>query len=258
MNSSVKPTPARRYQYKLTGSTNVRLVHRAMLQDEETFATPLVLILLDCFGTEALDWTPETIRQELEDEYSIRLPSINLDKIMAAVLILTTNYFYQDVRSFIHICNVLAGNDFDPTEFDPADPFEMMLAINEVFLLWPPSAENDADEQFSEEIQEYIRQVLDVEGVLRPIDVFQVAMREDRSSQIAEDYSEDPEMFAAVFKTQQEKVGELGAAYLEAMQELTDQLEDLPLRNGSTTELVARLRKGSQLFTDSYMKDSPL
>ncbi len=256
MSSPAKP--ARRYRYNISGPMKSRLVQRALLQDDETFATPLVLIALDCFGTEALEWTPETIKHELEDTFSIQVPDVNLDKIMAAVMILTTNYFYQDIRSFIHICNVLAGNDFDPTEFDPADPFEMMLAINEAFLLWPPSADSGPDEQFSEEIQEYIRQVLNAEGVLKPIDVFRVAMREDRSSQVAEDYADDPEMFAAVYQTQQDKVGELGTAYLEAMQELTDQLEDLVLQNGSTAELVARLKKGSQMFADLYMKERSL
>ena len=236
----------------------LRVAHRKLLQNDEAFATPLILILLDCFGTEALEWTPQTIKDELEDTYAVKLPDINLDKIMAAVMILTTNYFYQDIRSFIHICNVLSGNDVDPTEFDPADPFEMLVAINEAFMLWPPGTQSAADEQFSDEIQEYIRQVFDVEGILKPIDVFHVAMRNDRTSQIAESYSDDPDMYAAVYKTQQEKVGELGSAYLEAMQELTEQLEGLPLQHGTTDELVARLRKGLNLFVDLYMKDESL
>lgn len=253
MPSPQNPRNMRR-QLKLSGPLQVRLKHRTFLQDEETFATPLILILLDCFGTESLEWTPETIKAELEETYSVTVPDQNIDKIMAGVMLLTTNYFYQSVTSFIHICNVLAGNDFDPTEFDPADPFEMMLAINEAFLLWPPTADDDAT-QFSPEIQEYIRQVLDAEGVLRPVDVFQIAMQQDRTSQIAETYSDDPEMFAAVFQTQQEKTGELGAAYMSAIQELTEQLEELTLANGSTDELVARLRKGMQMFAERYLKE---
>ena len=95
-------------------------------------------------------------------------------------------------------------------------------------------------------------------GENTPIDVFRVAMREDRSSQVAEDYADDPEMFSAVYKTQQDKVSELGTAYLEAIQELTDQLEDLVLQNGSTDELVARLKKGSQMFASLYLQERPL
>lgn len=226
----------------LTQPQAAKNIQRTLLAAEETYATPLILLLLDQYGTESLSWSPATIRMELEQDFQLKLPKLTLDKIMAATTILTTNYFYKDVTRFVEICNILAGDDFQPDEFEPADAAEMLIGITEALLLYPPNGDPE-DTEFSAEIQEYIKQILREEGILKPFDVLKFAMSDDSASKVDADYADDPEMYSAIYQMQQEKTGDLRTIYLENMQALMDQLRVLPLRNGSTEVVVRQLQQ---------------
>jgi len=218
-----------------------KTIIRAMLASEDTFTTPLFLIVMDRYGPEALEWAPETIRRELEDDFQLQLPKFTLDKIMAAISIVTTNYFYKDVTRFIELCNILAGDEFQPDEFEPADAGEILLAMTEAMILWPPD-EDSQDTEFSPEIREYIHQVLNEEGILKPFDVLRLAMEDDRAAVVDAEYADDPEMFSAIYKTQQEKQNEMKTMLLENVDGLIKQLSILPLNSGQTSAVVEQLK----------------
>lgn len=218
-----------------------KTIVRAMLLSEDTFTTPLFLILMDRYGPEALKWAPETIRRELEDDFQLKLPKYTLDKLMAAISIVTTNYFYKDVTRFIELCNILAGDDFQPDEFEPADAGEILLAMTEALLLWPPD-DDSQDTEFSEEIREYIHQVLNEEGILKPFDVLRLAFDDDRGAVVDAEYADDPEMFAAIYENQQSKQDDLKAMLLQNVEALTQQLRLLPLNSGQTSAVVEQLQ----------------
>ncbi len=217
-----------------------RAFERALLASDESFATPLFLLVMDRYGPDALEWAPETIRLELEEDYSLELPKVTLDKIFAAITIVTTNYFYKDVTRFIELCNILAGDDFQPDEFDPADAEEILAAVTEAMLLWPP--DESEENKFSEEIVEYIRQVLGEEGIVKPFDVLQIGLNPDLASKLNTDYADDPEMYSAMWSSQEGKTAEMKATYLENMQELLSQISSLSLETGTTETVAQRLR----------------
>lgn len=217
-----------------------KAIQRALLLSEDAYATPLFLLVMDLYGPEALNWAPETLRMELEQDFQLRLPKATLDKIYAAITIVTSNYFYKDVTRFIELCNILAGDDFQPDEFEPADAEEMLIAITEAMLLWPPDDDTE-DTEFSEEIREYIKQVLGEQGILKPFDILRLAFDGDQASRVDVEYADDPEMYAAIYETQQSKTDELRQIYLENVAALTQQLQVLPLQNGSTADAVRQL-----------------
>ena len=218
-----------------------KLVQRTLLQAEDSFATPLFLLVVDRYGVAVLDWSPETIRLELEQDFQLRLPKVTLDKIMCAITIVTTNYFYKDVTRFVEMCNILAGDDFQPDEFEPADAAEMLIGITEALLLWPPD-EDVEDTEFSDEIREYMRQVLGQEGILNPFDVLRLAFSSDESAKVDATFADDPEMYAAIYSTQQTKTEQLRQVYQDNMATLLNQLQRLPLQHGSTERAVTQLR----------------
>ena len=219
-----------------------KTVMRAMLLSEDTYATPLMLMYVDLYGTEALSWAPETIRRELEEDFQLKLPKYTLDKIMAGIAVVTTNYFYKDVTKFVEICNILAGDDFQPDEFEPADTGEILLGITEALLLWPPD-EDAEDTEFSPEIREYIRQVMRNDGIYKPFDVLQLAFEDDVASKIDADYADDPEMYAAIYAMQESKQNELKVMLHENLAALTRQVELLPLKSGNTEQVVEQLKR---------------
>jgi hypothetical protein len=218
-----------------------KAIQRTLLLTDEAYATPLLLLVLDRYGMEALQWAPETIRMELEQDFQLRLSKTTLDKIMAAITVVTTNYFYKDVTRFIELCNILSGDDFQPDEFEPADAEEMLIAITEAMLLWPPN-DDPEDTEFSLEIREYISQILGEQGILKPFDVLRLAFSGDQSSRVDVEYADDPEMYSAIYANQQSKTDELREIYLENVAALEQQLNLLPLEHGSTAAAVQQLQ----------------
>ena len=143
---------------------------KKLVLSRDSFATPLFAGAIAMFGQDMLPhtyedgeeqpgWSAETLLLELEDLLNCNVPQVTLDKIMAAVVITTTDRFYTVTEDFIAIANVLRGSVFDPTVFDPATVEECAWAVAEAALLWP-----DAELTFSTGIQTYIKTTLEYEG----------------------------------------------------------------------------------------------
>lgn len=211
-----------------------------LLRSEDTYATVLVTILLDMYGTDALQWSPDTIVMEFKDDFAVELPKANVDRLMAAVGILTTDDFYKRLPVFVQYCNILSGDEFSPHTFNPADPAECAWGIVEAMLLSPP----DEDEPFTEEIRAYIGKALDDAGVKNAPDVLGIALRDSWEADFSGMSLQDPAMFGAEFQGAQEREQEIVATVKQNMQELIQQLSQLPLQNGRTQDLMERLQQG--------------
>ena len=206
---------------------------RKLLQSRDTYATPLVVILMDTYGPESLQWDAETIRMELQSDFNLQLARGILDRLMAGIAILTSDRFFKLTPDFIMLCNVLSGSTFDPTTFDPADAEECAWGISEAMLLNPP----EEDDPFSPEICRYIGVVLDQEGIMVPPDVLKIAVRPEAAN-MQGDFADDPVMFNAIFDMERSKTDEINAIIREGVQALLRQLSSLVLENGTTEQLI--------------------
>jgi hypothetical protein len=218
-------------------SKDRQAVVRRLLVDPEAFATTLIVVAIDDYGQEVLTWHPQTIATQWADDYGVTPLRANLDKVMAAVTVLTTNYFFKSLSRFIDLCNVLSGDQFDPAEFNPADAGECAWGITEALLLHPP----DEAEPFADEVRHYVAAVLKDEGFVKPPDVLRLAIGGDFSAQVQTDFADDPEMFSAIYKTQAGKADDVTAMLRDNLEELVAQLQAVPLVNGDTTDLLNRL-----------------
>lgn len=222
---------------------------REMLLGDGTYATVLYVWYLDRWGAEKDDegraaclyWAPETIRLEIEEETGIKLPKANFDKLMAMITIITTDLFYRDVQRFIQLANILAGDDFQPDEFEPADPVECAWAIVEALLNDPPDEQDP--EPFSDEVRRYLGIVLRNDGFVTPPDILKLALTDGFDPATPNEYADDPELFSMIYKGQEEKAAEVTDVIGDGMTELLTQLETLPLDNGDVRELKTKLRK---------------
>lgn len=205
----------------------------------ETFASVLLTVFLDAFGTEALEWDPGTIAMEIEDEFNVDLPQTSFDKLMAAIQILTTDRFYKSLPDFITFCNVLDGDEYRPDTFDPADAEEVAWGITEALLISPPD-DNDPD-PFSDEIRAYIGAVLDREGIINPPDILRIALRVARVSPSIQDFSDDPAMFNAVYDLETGKTEDINRTIVLRTQLLAAQLGVLNLQNGNAKQVAETL-----------------
>lgn len=218
----------------------IQQVKKQVLESSDSYATTLLITVMDVYGTEMLTWSPETLRLEIADDFHANPPQNVFDRLLTATSLLTTDDFYKSLPDFINFCNILSGDSYDPETWDPADATEIAWGITEGLLICPP--DDDDPDPFSEEIVSYIGQVLDAEGILNPPDVLRIAIRSrDHIGAVTADYQDDPVMFNAIFDTETSKTTEINNAVIRGLQQLSRQLEALPLRNGTTKGVVQRL-----------------
>lgn len=204
----------------------------------------LLTLFLDRFGVEALEWDPATITLEIEEEFDVDLPALALDKLMVAIKILTSDRFHKSLPDFIAFCNVLGGELYDPNTFDPADAEEVAWGITEGMLIAPPDEQDQ--EPFTDEIRAYIGGVLDDEGILNAPDVLRIALRKARVSPSMDDFSDDPEMFSAIYDVEANKTGEINQTIRTKTKILAAQLAALRLTNGNTQQVAKMLHDSVQ------------
>lgn len=209
----------------------------------ETFASVLLTMFLDRFGTEALTWDPTTITLEVEEEFDVDLPQLSFDKLMVAIQIMTTDRFYRSLPDFVAFCNVLGGDTYDPATFDPADAEEVAWGITEALLIYPP--EESQAEPFTDEIRAYIGAVLDSEGLVNPPDILRIALRQTRVSPSIQDFSDDPAMFNAVYDFEEGKKQDINQSIRLKTKLLAAQLRALSLKNGAVDSVVKMLEQAA-------------
>lgn len=210
-----------------------------MWKSPQTFASVLLTVFLDRFGVEGLQWDPGTITLEVEEEFDVDLPQASLDKLLVAINLVTSDAFYRSLPDFVMFCNVLSGDTYRPDMFDPADSSEVAWGLTEGLLLSPP--EDDQDGPFSDEIRAYIGAVLDQEGIINAPDVLKIALRKANVSDAANEFSDDPDMFNAIYDVEAGKSAEVDNIIRAKVQMLLGQLQALQLQNGATGAVVKTL-----------------
>jgi len=223
--------------------TSKQISKAAAFTDPNAFATTMVVVLIDAFGTEALNWHPATIRLETEEAFGFKWDATNFDRLMAGIAIVITDSFYRSLPDFIELCSILSGGDATPGEFSPVDALECAWGITEALLLSPPG--RDEDKPFSEEICAFIGKITEMEGIVTLPDILRIGTRdEDLVSKVRDTYSDDPELFASIFEVEAERTNEINEIIKARLQQLMQQLASLQLTNGSTMQLAKRVAGG--------------
>lgn len=223
----------------LPATLDAQVIRQAFVSPD-SFATTMLTLFVDMYGTEGFNWDPETIRMELEEDLRSKLPQANFDRLMAAINLLTSDDFYKSLPDFISYCNILSGDTYDPRNWDPADAAEIAWGMTEALLIQPP--DDDDENPFSEDIVAYIGQVLNQEGIISPPDILKVAVRDDDPARmVAGEYSDDPEMFNSIYDFEAGKTAEIDQLVKANLQRLTQQLQSLPLRAGNPANAVQQM-----------------
>jgi len=218
-----------------------------VLSDEDSFATEMVMILIDSYGTEFLNWLPETVKREIQEDFRLIPPKSCMDKIHALTSILTSNIFMQSVKSFIHICNALsAPPPVNFVVFDPADSEECAWGILEAAInTMPPGSRIDSDLQinivrgpmeervfempFSDEIRGYVSHVFTRQGILYPPgflkEVAIYVQPDDEPGALSEET--DPVIGGAIMQMKYEESQELKKSLVEKLADLNARVERL-------------------------------
>jgi len=200
-----------------------------------SFATTMLLVFIDRYGTEGLSWDSETIRMEIEDDFRVPPAAANFDRLQVAIALLRGNDFYKSLPDFVNFCNVLSGGLYAPEVWDMATAAEVAWGITEAAMIDPP----DEEEPFADEIRGYIGAAVDAEGMINPPDILRLALRTE--PRIPADFTDDPTMFAAIASAENDKRAEIEQMLVDNLRLLVQQIEGLSLRHGETKGVVQSL-----------------
>lgn len=238
----------------VTATAEKKKLQEAMA-DEESFATSLLAIVLDTYGTDALEWEPDTLWMNIAEDFGVVVPDVNRDKIQALTLVLTTNQPLVSVEAFNHVCNVLSGSEANFQTWDPLSPEEALWGIYEMLLhIGIGREKGEPPPEFSHEVRRYLGVILTDDGIFDPPDILQIA-EFDRSNDV-EQWADDPELFNAFSdkaKTDKARLLEgLGRRLLEMIQ----QLNELPLefRNEKWEEFRSAVSASAQRMVDEHSR----
>lgn len=211
-----------------TGSLKKRAL-QAKLSDNDAYATTLLAICLDEFGTAIFDWEPESLWMSIAEEYGVELPDVNKDKLQAMLLVYTTDLPFVSVEAFSHICNVLSGSEANFSKWDIVTSEEALWGVYEMMLhVGIDREQGEEPPEFSHEIRRYLGVILKSEGVTDPPDILRVAEFDDDPS--IEQWADDPDMFNAAFDLQKTNKAQLMATLSARISELIVELDNIPLR----------------------------
>lgn len=209
-------------------------------ENPNSFATTLVTLLIDTFGTEAATWAPETISLEIRDEAYSVLPAINIDKLMAGIMLITSDEFYVSLPVFNELCIVLNGGYMPMHTTELASVEDCAWGITEALLLSPPE---DPD-SFSADIKAYIGKALKNEGIIQAPPILGFAAGEKNlADKVNYDFSDDEDLFTDIWQAEKDKTNDIDKYIKQRLQSLLIQIVSLPLMNGSTKELTKKLAK---------------
>lgn len=191
-----------------------------LLAEKTAFATPLLLYAYDLIGDEIFDLEPETIEQILKQQNHKTLQR-NVDKVNAALGLLTTNLFWQDPITFAVTCRTL--NRKARVNAAPPDIEDVLWGITEARLIvGNPDEEN---EPFSDSIKAYIQQLLKMAGIVTEVPTLDFI--EPRKEPNVYD---DSEQSIAAYDSSRERVDDLEQGLSTKMATMLKQIKDLRMK----------------------------
>jgi len=200
------------------------------LDDSDLSASAGLLILVDQMGTEAMDWDPETINTELAERFHADPSRSLMDRINAALALMTTDLYYRSLEAFTTINTAFANGPVSSTEFNWNNLDDVMWGLTEARLL--EGGEEFDKREFSHDISRYVGKLLADDGIGRPPKIMKFAEFDER--QVDERnlvLSSDLMAMEAFWRRNDELVSELEKAAMDRLDVVFQQVESLPLAN---------------------------
>jgi hypothetical protein len=203
-------------------------------RDPSLFCSSVLILLIDNFGTEVLDWEPETIYMELEEVFKVKMNNLLADKINASCSLLSSDLYHKSLEAFTTINSAFSFKSVSAKEFNFSTLEDVMWGVSEARMLEGPELYDAAG--FSHDISRYTAELLSVEGISKPPDIlkfseFNPTELDQRDITLAGDGM----AAEAYWRRQEEERAKLEEMATKNMQELIKEVQELPLKNGEAS-----------------------
>jgi len=214
-----------------------------IFKDPGLFCSSVLLMLVDTFGAEVVNWEPETIYAAMKERFGVEMNNLLADKINAALSLLSSDIYYQDLTAFNTTNRVLSFRYADFDEFVPAPVDDTAWGVTEVSLIVGKEDQTD----FNEDVKRYVGLLLETEGITRPPEILSFATfstrdQDERTMALAQ----DPAM-ASMYETRQiQEIEKINKLVQDNLVRLMQQIAELPLEGApdiaeKATGLIAQL-----------------
>ncbi len=206
----------------------------AMVHNPSALPTTLLLIALDQFGVEAMDWLPSVMVEEVQSLAKADVPPRNFDKLNGLIMALTTDRFYTEPKMMMDISNALAPDG--PVmfgSFDPPDTRELAWAVTEL-RLHEPGTDDALKKRYSDRVLTTMRLIMRDEGLVTPPSVLAFAGKPGQGGDIA---ASGPAMFDAVRQSKNNQADQIGRWVESRFRKLAVQLRQITLEDGDMVEV---------------------
>jgi hypothetical protein len=147
---------------------------KTILEDQKAPAVVLLALVTKTYGSEAYEWDPMTLKVELQEDFKCQITDLQSDKIQAAITILTTEQYEENIVVFETLNHLLNHQETDMDEMDPLEAEELIIGLTEAYLI-------KAEEmQFSPEVRVYAGVVFYNYGMHKVPDLFPQALMQEK------------------------------------------------------------------------------
>ena len=145
---------------------------RDVFKDEKAPAYALLVVVLRKYGMDSLEWEPEFLRQEIDNDYDIKLSDLQQDKLQAAINVFTSDHFEEDWRVFEVIGHLMNNQPIDFDDLSPLEPEEIAVTLAEIGLI------RDGDEKitYHDEVRAYVGLIFHEYGMHKAPKIFPTAI----------------------------------------------------------------------------------
>lgn len=207
-----------------------------LLTEGDMFATAMALLVMDVGlpAATVFGYSRSTLGELLEEKHGVYPSEDNLDRLMAAIAVVTTDLFWNDAEAFMRLANILAGSGFSEELDDPADPAECAWAVTEATLLAPEAAVPSPD------VVAYLQVACTDFGYPVPPKALRKYVQGNRDALHAwADHAE-------VLQEAEARARQVDAWVADEVGRYFDQLASLPLRSANARNAIAKIRSSSE------------
>jgi len=200
----------------------------------DMYASCLLLMAVDSWGTECLEWEPETFTSAVRDEFGVALHALNYDKLNAAVSVVQTNLYHRSIGAFCAINKALSFKTVSPNEMNICSLDDVLWGTTEAQLL--EGKEEYVEQGFTQDISRYVGQLLEAEGVMTPPSNLLFAKYQEHVAEAVKNSEfDDPMTWKMHMSREEDELKEMNQFMGVNLMRMFKQLKVLPLTN--TTEI---------------------
>jgi hypothetical protein len=148
--------------------------HKQTLEDEKAPAIVLLSLVIKKYGQECFAWEPTVLKAELQEDFDCVMDDLQSDKIQAAITILTTELYEENVAVFETLNYLLNHKPDNLDELNPLEAEELICGLTEAYLI------RGEEFDFSPEIRVYAGQIFYDYGFHKPPELFPKAIMKEK------------------------------------------------------------------------------